>query len=124
MKKFITGLMLVMSLFLVMPQEASAGVVNGKVTKIRTYTQANKVYFESRIPNVSIIVRKVDVIKGMTKIGKTRTIVEIQRDGLIIDIDKKVGATLDRVGDGLHIRTNNLTMFITEKELDDVRKLR
>lgn len=102
----------------------SAGKVNGNYAKIRTYEKGRLVYFESKIPNVRIITRKVDVLKGMTKIGKTRTIVEIERNGLLVDIDKKVGATLDRVGDGLFIRAGNITMFVSERELDDVRKMK
>ncbi len=104
--------------------EAHAGVINGTPTKIRAYEENRKIRFESRIPNINVSVRKIDIIKGMTKIGKTRTIIDIERDGLLIDIDKKVGATLDRVGHGLYIQTATFNMFITEKELDNVKKMR
>ena len=68
--------------------------------------------------------RKVDIFKAMTKRGVTYTIADVKRDGLIIDVDRKLRATLDRVGDGLHIKTARVNMFVSERELDDVRKFK
>ena len=124
MKKIIALFVVVVALFSMSMPTAMAGSVNGKITKIRAYEQGNQVRFESRIPNVDIVVRKVDIIKGMLKRGKTTAIVNIERDGILIDVDKKVLATLDRVGDGLYIKTRNVDMFVSEKELDRVKKLR
>ena len=124
MKKIIALFVVVVALFSMSMPTAMAGSVNGKITKIRAYEQGNKVRFESRIPNVDIVVRKVDIIKGMLKRGKTIAVVNIERDGILIDVDKKVLATLDRVGDGLYIKTRNVDMFVSEKELDRVKKLR
>lgn len=124
MRKFLAALLLLVSVFTMQMPEAFAGTVNGKVTKLRAYEEGNKVRFESRIPNVDILVRKVDIFKAMTKRGVTYTIVDVQRDGLIVDVDKKLRATLDRVGDGLHIKTSRVNMFVTERELDDVRKFK
>ena len=124
MRKILLVLMLVIATFVMATPEAMAGVVNGKVTKIRAYEDGNKIRFESRVPNVDIIVRKVDIFKAMTKRGVTYTIVDVQRDGLIIDVDRKLRATLDRVGDGLHIKTSRVNMFVSERELDDVRKFK
>lgn len=123
MKKFFILLTLI-TFISINASSVSAGKINGNYAKIRTYEKGRLVYFESKLPNVRIITRKVDVLKGMTKIGKTRTIVEIERNGLLFDVDKKVGATLDRVGDGLFIRAGNMTMFVSERELDDVRKIK
>lgn len=124
MRKILLMLMLVVAAFTMSMPEASAGLVEGKATKIRAYEDGNKIRFESRIPNVDIVVRKIDIFKAMTKRGVTYTIVDVQRNGLLVDVDKKLRATLDRVGDGLHIRTSRVNMFITERELDDVRKFK
>ncbi|MGL5948988.1 MAG: hypothetical protein ACRCYV_08080 [Aeromonas sp.] len=100
---------------------ASAGTVDGKMTKIRVYERGNKLEFQSRIPKVSYHVKKVDVLKAMTRIGKMPTIVDLEKNGIFEDVDRKVGVTLDRVKDGLHIRGGRVSMFITERELDKVR---
>lgn len=57
----------------------------------------------------------------MTRKGKTHAIADLEKNGIIIDVDRKARVTLDRVADGLYIRGNSLTMFITEKELEKVR---
>lgn len=124
MKKFIMMLMVAFIVFALGMSDAYAGTVNGKITKIRAHEDGSRIRFESRVPNVDIIVRKIDIFKAMTKVGVTHTIVDVQRDGLLVDVDKKLRATLDRVGDGLHIRTSRVSMFISERELDDVRRFR
>lgn len=124
MKKILLVLMLVVAAFTSSIPAAFAGTVEGRVTKIRAYEEGSKIRFESRVPNVDIVVRKVDIIKAMTKRGITYTIVDVQRNGRIIDLDRKLRATLDRVGDGLHIRTSRVNMFVSERELDDVRRFR
>lgn len=101
-----------------------AGSVNGNLTKIRAYDTGRSIKFKSIIPNVAIYTTKKDILKGMLKLGVTRTLVKIERDGIFIDRGKYVGATLDRVGDGLYIKTSAVKMFISERELDDVRKMR
>ncbi|MGL5702318.1 MAG: hypothetical protein ACRCW5_04175 [Cetobacterium sp.] len=100
---------------------AFAGVVNGNVTKIRTYDKGNQIRFESKIPNLSFQVRKVDILKSMTRIGKVTSVGDLERNGLISSEDRAVVIQLDRVKDGLHIKSRNHSMFVTEKELDKVR---
>ncbi|MGL4642312.1 MAG: hypothetical protein ACRCVB_04440 [Cetobacterium sp.] len=100
---------------------AFAGVVNGTVTKIRTYDKGNQIRFESKIPNLSFQVRKVDILKAMTRIGKVTSVGDLERNGLIASEDRAVVIQLDRVKDGLHIKSRNHSMFVTEKELDKVR---
>lgn len=100
---------------------AHAGTVDGKLTKIRVYDDGKKLEFKSKIPNVSFALTKADVIKVMTRKGKTHAIADLEKNGIIIDVDRKVRVTLDRVADGLYIRGNSVTMFITEKELEKVR---
>ena len=100
---------------------AFAGVVNGTVTKIRTYDKGNQIRFESKIPNLSFQVRKVDIIKAMTRIGKVTSVGDLERNGLISSEDRAVVIQLDRVKDGLHIKSRNHSMFVTERELDKVR---
>ncbi|MGL4671272.1 MAG: hypothetical protein ACRC4Y_03890 [Cetobacterium sp.] len=100
---------------------AFAGVVNGTVTKIRTYDKGNQIRFESKIPNLSFQVRKVDILKAMTRIGKVTSVGDLERNGLISSEDRAVVIQLDRVKDGLHIKSRNHSMFVTEKELDKVR---
>lgn len=124
MRKIIAILMMSFAVFAMGMSDAYAGTVNGKITKIRAYEDGPRIRFESRVPNVDIIVRKIDIFKAMTKVGVTHTIVDVKRDGLIVDVDKKLRATLDRVGDGLHIRTSRVSMFISERELDDVRRFK
>ncbi|MGL5349645.1 MAG: hypothetical protein ACRDA0_03655 [Cetobacterium sp.] len=100
---------------------AFAGVVNGTVTKIRTYDKGNQIRFESKIPNLSFQVRKVDILKAMTRIGKVTSVGDLERNGLISSEDRAVVIQLDRVKDGLHIKSRNHSMFVTERELDKVR---
>ena len=104
--------------------DAQAGSINGKLTKIRAYDTGRSIKFKSIIPNVAIITTKKDIIKGMLKPGVTRTLVKVERDGIFIDSGRYMGATLDRVGDGLYIKTSVVKMFISERELDDVRRMR
>ncbi|MGL4534311.1 MAG: hypothetical protein ACRC6A_08175 [Fusobacteriaceae bacterium] len=112
MKKIIATLSL-----LTMGLTSFAGTVNGTMTKIRVYERDNYIKFESRIPNLTYRIRKVDVLKGMTRIGKTRTIGEVEKVG----IEVKTEVVLDRIANGLFIRTKNNDMFVTEKELDNIR---
>lgn len=100
---------------------AFAGVVNGTVTKIRTYDKGNQIRFESKIPNLSFQVRKVDILKAMTRIGKVTSVGDLERNGLISSEDRAVVIQLDRVKDGLHIKSRNHSMFVTERELEKVR---
>lgn len=112
MKKLIVALSI-----LTMGLTSFAGTVNGKVTKIRVYERDNYIKFESKIPNLTYRVRKIDVLKGMTRIGKTRVIAEVERGG----IDVRTEVVLDRIGDGLYIRSKSNDMFVTERELDSIR---
>lgn len=100
---------------------AFAGVVNGTVTKIRTYDKGNQIRFESKIPNLSFQVRKVDILKAMTRIGKVTSVGDLERNGLISSEDRAVVIQLNRVKDGLHIKSRNHSMFVTERELNKVR---
>lgn len=124
MKKIIAVFTVLTVMFSISLPTAMAGTLNGNLTKIRAYEQGNKVRFESRIPKLDIIVRKGDIIKAMTRFGKTTAVVKIERDGRIIEVDRKIVAKLNRVGDGLYIHARNVNMFITEKELDNVKKMR
>lgn len=99
-----------------------AGMVNGIATKVRTYEDDKQISFESKIPNLTFKVRKIDVLKAMTKIGTLNSIGNLEKNGLIKDIDKKVAIKLERVRDGLRITSRNDKMFITEKELDKIKK--
>lgn len=114
LKIFILGVTLSLSAF--------AGVVNGTMTKIRCYEKGNQIRFESKVPNLSFQVRKVDIFKAMTKIGKVTSVGDLERNGLIHDSDRKVVVQLDRVKDGLYIKSRDNSMFITEKELDKIRR--
>jgi len=120
MKKSTVVISAVLGLFMGVSQ-AYAGSVDGKLTKIRVYNDGSKVEFKSRIPNVSYSLKKTEVLKVMTRRGKTRATADLEKNGLILDVDRKARVTLDRVGDGLYIRGNTLTMFVSEKELDNVR---
>ncbi|WP_040406952.1 hypothetical protein [Cetobacterium somerae] len=100
---------------------ALAGSVNGNMTKIRAYNDGNQISFESRIPNLTFKVKKTDILKSMTRKGKIMSVADIEKNGIILDVDRKAVVTLDRVGDGLYIKTKNNTMFVTEKELDKIR---
>ena len=92
-----------------------AGTVNGKITKIRVYdSSTNRVNFQSRVPNVEITTTKGDILKAMLKPGKTRTMVKVERNGIFDDGGRLVSAVLDRVGDGLYIKTSRVTMFVSE----------
>lgn len=101
---------------------AFAGVVNGTATKIRAYEEGTQISFESKIPNVTFKVKKVDIFKAMTRVGKVTSVGDLEKNGLIHDTDRKVVIQLDRVKDGLHIKAKNNSMFVTEKELDKIRK--
>ncbi|MGL5279436.1 MAG: hypothetical protein ACRC8M_10280 [Cetobacterium sp.] len=101
---------------------AFAGIVNGTMTKIRAYEKGNQISFESKIPNVTFKVKKVDIFKAMTRVGKVMSVADLEKNGIVLDVDRQVVVTLDRVNDGLHIKSKNNTMFITEKELDKIRK--
>ncbi|MGL5027258.1 MAG: hypothetical protein ACRC6P_14955 [Shewanella oncorhynchi] len=118
--KFLLTLTTIFSLF-IMSSSAFAGSVDGKITKIRAYEEGNKILFQSRFPNVSFSLRKADILKVMTRHGKTRASADLEKNGVIIKTDRSVRVTLDRVGDGLYIRGNTLTMFVSEKELDKIR---
>ena len=101
---------------------AFAGLVNGKMTKIRSYEKGNQISFESKIPNVTFKVRKTDIFKAMTRKGKIMSVADLEKNGVILDIDRQVVVTLDRIGDGLYIKTKNNTMFVSEKKLDKIKK--
>lgn len=101
---------------------AFAGIVNGTMTKIRAYEEGTQISFESKIPNVTFKVKKVDIFKAMTRVGKVTSVGDLEKNGLIHDTDRKVVIQLDRVKDGLHIKARNNSMFVTEKELDKIRK--
>ncbi|MBC2854185.1 hypothetical protein [Cetobacterium sp. 2G large] len=101
---------------------AFAGLVNGKMTKIRSYEKGNQISFESKIPNVTFKVKKVDIFKAMTRYGKVMSVADFERNGIILDVDRKVVVTLDRKGDGLWIKSKNNSMFVTERELDKIRR--
>nr|AWH59745.1 hypothetical protein [Edwardsiella tarda] len=107
---------------LALPLSAMAGSVDGKLTKIRSYDDGRKIEFKSRIPNVSFSLRKVDILKSMTRFGKTTAVADLEKNGIIVNTDRKALVTLDRVGDGLYIKGKTLTMFVTEKELENIRR--
>ena len=101
---------------------AFAGIVNGTMTKIRSYEEGNQISFESKIPNVTFKVKKVDIFKAMTRIGKVMSVADFEKNGIILDVDRKVVVTLDRKGDGLWIKSKKNSMFVTERELDKIRR--
>nr|WP_307775860.1 hypothetical protein [uncultured Cetobacterium sp.] len=114
-----------LSIFLLamtMSVSALAGTVNGKITKIRAYERGKTIKFESRIPNLTFRVKKVDILKAMTRYGKITTVADIEKNGIVLDVDRKVFVTLDRVRDGLYIKSKHNNMFVSERELDNVRK--
>lgn len=119
MKKMIAALLLGMSI------NAMAGIVevDGRktMTTIKVSERDNHIKFESKIPNLTMRAGKLAILKAMKKPGVTKSIVEIERNGLINTNGRNVAAVLDRVGDGLWIRTSTTMMFITERELDKVR---
>ena len=117
MKKFFVVLLML----IVSASSVFAGSVDGKLTKIRVYEEGRNIRFKSKIPNLTYIVTKIDVLKGMTRIGKTLVKAKIEKNGLILDFDEKTLVTLNRVGDGLYIKSKVHTMYITEKELESVR---
>lgn len=100
-----------------------AGIVNGVATKIRTYEDNHQISFKSKIPNLTFKIRKIDVLKAMTKIGELNSIGNLEKNGIIKDIDKKLVIKLERVNNGLRITSRNDKMFITEKELDKIKKI-
>ncbi|MGL5124328.1 MAG: hypothetical protein ACRC6K_09300 [Fusobacteriaceae bacterium] len=102
---------------------AGSVTVDGKktLTKIIASERKDHIKFESKFPSLTMRISKRDVLKGMTKIGKTRTIVEIERNGIINSDARNVVATLDRIRDGLWVKTNTTQMFITEKELKKIK---
>ncbi|MGL5288394.1 MAG: hypothetical protein ACRC9N_02740 [Aeromonas sp.] len=118
--KFVLMLVAAFS-FCALSTSAIAGSVDGKLTKIRCYEEGGKILFQSRIPNVSYSLRKGDITKVMTRHGKVRATADLERNGIIIDTDRRARVTLDRVGDGLFIRGATMTMFISERELDNIR---
>ncbi|MEG1807777.1 hypothetical protein [Cetobacterium sp.] len=106
----------------VLSVNALAGVVNGTMTKVRAYEEGTQISFESKIPNVTFKVKKVDIFKAMTRVGKVTSIGDLEKNGLIHDTDRKVVVQLDRVKDGLYIKARNNSMFVTERELDKIRR--
>lgn len=114
-------LFIVLLILIVSASSVFAGSVDGKLTKIRVYEEGRNIRFKSKIPNLTYIVRKIDVLKGMTRRGKTLVKAKLEKNGLILDFDKKTLVTLDRVGDGLYIKSKVHTMYVTEKELEKVR---
>lgn len=119
MKKIIAAILLGMSM------TAMAGIVevDGRktMTTIKVSERDNHIKFESKIPNLTMRVGKMTLLKAMKRPGVTKSIIEIERNGLINTDGRNVAAVLDRVGDGLWIRTATTMMFVTERELDKVR---
>lgn len=115
---------LLLCLFLSMSMMSFAGVVqdHGKeyLTAIKTYDKDNNIRFKAVFPKISFTMRKRDVLKAMLKIGTTTTIGQFERNG-IFDADRKQVITLKRKADGLLIQNRNISMFVTEKELEKVR---
>lgn len=120
MKKIIAAILLGMSM------TAMAGIVevDGKktMTTIKASERDNHIKFESKLPNLTMRVSKITLLKAMTKKGITKSIVEIERNGIINTNGRNVPAVLDRVGDGLWIKTPTTMMFVTERELDKVKR--
>lgn len=121
MKKFLIGICLVIS-----SVASYAGIVedHGKkyMTKITTKDRDNHIKFQSTFPKVSFRVRKQDIIKAMLKIGSTTTIGELERNGILLKGDRKLLINLRRKHDGLIIQSGNVSMFVTERELEKVKK--
>lgn len=119
MKKIIAAILLGMSM------TAMAGIVelDGRKTPttIRVSERDNHIKFESRVPNFSMRVGKIAILRAMKTRGTADAIIEIERNGLINTNGRNVRAVLDRVGDGLWIRTATSSMFITERELENIR---
>ncbi len=101
---------------------AHAGMVNGLPTKIKTYENGNEINFESKVPNITFKVKKSDVYKAMDRNEGVNSSGRIEKNGVIKDIDRKLKMRLERVNDGLRIISINDKMFITEKELDKIKK--
>lgn len=101
---------------------AHAGVVNGIPTKIKTYESGNEINFESKVPNITFKVRKSDVCKAMDRNEGVNSSGRIEKNGIVKDIDRKLKMRLERVNDGLRIISINDKMFVTEKELDKIKK--
>lgn len=122
MKKIIAAVLLGMSM------TAMAGIVevDGRktMTTIKASERNDHIKFESKIPNLTMRVAKITILKAMTRRGVTNSIVEIERNGIINTNGRNVPAVLDRVGDGLWIKTPTTMMFISERELDNVKKMR
>lgn len=120
LKKLIAGIML-----LVASAASYAGVINdnGKkyMTKITTEDRGDHVRFKGAFPKVSFRLTKRSVTKAMVTFGETKTIGELERNG-IIQSDRKLPVRLERRGDGLLIESGRVSMFVTEKELEKVKK--
>ncbi|MEG0583468.1 MAG: hypothetical protein RR476_02735 [Cetobacterium sp.] len=104
-----------------------AGIVkdNGKdyLTKIETQDKNDHIRFKASFPKVSIRVRKKDIIKAMLSPSgrETKTIGELERNG-IVKSDRMFVVFLRRKNDGLWLEVGNISMFVTEKELDKVKR--
>ena len=58
----------------------------------------------------------------MKRYGKVMWVASVERNGITWDVDRKEVVTLDRKGDGLWIKSKNNSMFVTERELDKIRR--
>ena len=63
------------------------GKVDGKYAKIRAYEKGNQIRFESRVPNIAFQVKKSDILKAMLKTGSSKSIADLEINGLIRDVD-------------------------------------
>jgi hypothetical protein len=120
LKKLIAGIMLIAA-----SAVSYAGYINDNghkyVTKITTEDKGDYYKFKGTFPKVSFKLSKSSVTKAMKVYGESRTIGEMERNG-IIHTDRKLAVKLKRTNDGLYIESNKVTMYVSEKELSKVKK--
>ncbi len=115
MKKII-----ILSILLVNVCYMEAGIVNKKMTKIRTSDEGSEIKFSSKIPHLILRVKEKDFKKAMEN-GYSRGRIQIERKKILNKIDREVSGSIRRRDNGVTIKAGTNEIFVTDKELKDLK---
>ena len=115
MKKII-----MLSILLVNVCYMEAGIVNKKMTKIRMSDEGSEIKFSSKIPHLVLRVKEKDFKRAMEN-GYSGGKIQIDKKKIIKKTDREVYGSIRKKDNGVTIKAGTNEMFVTDKELKELK---
>ena len=113
--------LMIISILMITSFCVEAGLVNNKMTKIRISKEGKEIKFYSKFPHLILRVKEKDFKRALIS-GRANGQIKIKQKKLLNEIDRQRYGKLLNKKNGFTIEVNGNKMFITDKELGDLKR--